>query len=350
MRSYSPAHLRYLLRSRLFGAADIREIADERVVVSQQEPLDFAPSIFLPHHLENIRRIHPETTQEQEDRRVHGGRGVHAAVEAFRISGVRYRDAGLYKKKWSRYFPKVDFDEDGPVTIEGGVYALSSTYSGIQYFGHWLRDDTTTHLLAESFAPPFCVRTPAWPHQPRYMNMFEVSWPIVDRADFDDLYVFIDYAQNSHKAARYREIRKRLRRNAQAMHGNHRVYLHRGKTGAIKRVMSNEAEVLKALADNGFVIVNVEVDSVDAIVSALLDAKTLVSIEGSHASPGIYTNAEGGGYVAISPPTIFNNVAKDWSSALGMKYGLVVGEEDGAAFKVNVRDLLTVVDMMEAAR
>ncbi len=351
MRSFSPAHIRYLIERRLFGAAEIETVADERIVVCEAEPFDIAPSVYLPHHLDFVRRLHPETLQENENLRVRGGRGSHDPTIAYRIKGVRFRDSGLYKGKWARYFPPIKPQGNDPArVVGGGSYALASSYSGIKYFGHWVRDDTATCLMAETFAQPFCVRTPRWPHQPRYQQFFDLPWPVIDRADFDELYVFSDYAQNSHKVARYREIRRRLRRNAPPGSPSRRVYLHRGATGAVKRLMSNENEVLQALSKNGFVIVDVSRDSADDIVAALLDAETLVSIEGSHASPGVHTLAEGGGYLAIVPPAVFNNVAKDWTSALGMTYGFVVGEERGKAFHVNVRDLLTAVDALEAAR
>ena len=347
MRSFSPVHIRHLVESRLFGSASFKDICDEHIIVADGEPYDDGPSVYLPHQLENVTSLGPETFQEAEDERVKGGRGKHGPVEAFRISGVKYCDSGLYKRNWRFYFPQVK-PGGVPVRASGRKYALASSYSGIQYFGHWLRDDSTTYLVAKEFAEPFCVRTPDWPHKEGYTDYLNIPWPMIDAGDLEEIYFFLDFSQNAHKVARYREMRRRIRSRFQPKFGGHRVYLKRGATGAIKRLISNEAEVIAALEGEGFHILDIEKDPLETIIETLLDARIFVSIEGSHADHALFTIANEAGFLAINPPHMFNNPPKDWTSALGMKYGFVVGETDGVAFKVNVRDLLKTVEMLEA--
>lgn len=331
------------------GDASFNEVCDEHIIINEPEPYDYPPSLYLPHQLENIVALHPETFKQAEEDRIHGEKGFHQPIEAFRIKGVKLRQAGLYKRNWRSYFPHVPAPPENPVCINGGSYALASSYSGIQYFGHWLRDDLTTLLMAKEFAEPFCVRTPEWPDKATYLDIFDQPWPQVDHADFDEIYFFIDYSQNSHKVGRFRHFREKLRTKIKPKLDGHIVYLRRGDTGAVKRIISNEAEMIKALEDSGVIIVDITKDPIEEIIQTLLNARLFITIEGSQAAHSIYTISDGGGYLSIVPPCMFNNPAKDWMTALGVKYGFVVGERDGDAFKVDIPDLLKMADNLEAA-
>ena len=349
MRSISPMHVKHLVERRLLGDASFRDICDDHIIVNEAEPYDYPPSLFLPHHLENVVKLHPETSKQAEDGRVQGEKGFHDPIEAFRITNVKLRDAGLYKRNWRYYFPHTPVPPEKIVRAEGGAYALASSYSGIQYFGHWLRDDLTTALMAKDFADLLCVRTPDWPHAAPYLDIFEQPWPVIDHGHFDELFFFMDFAQNSHKIERFRQLRAKIRTRVKQKYSGHTVYLRRGNTGAIKRVISNETEVLKALADNGVIILDLTADPIEKIVETLLEARLFITVEGSQAAHSLYTIADGGGYLSIVPPCVFNNPAKDWLTPLGVKYGFVVGERDGDAFKVNVPDLLKMADKLEAS-
>ena len=348
MRSMSLGHIRSLISRRLLGDASLEDICDERIVVSEAEAYENAPSIFLPHQLENITAIHPYTSQEVQDMRVYGGKGVHAATEAFRISGVRYSHGVFYKRNWRHYLPHIP-PTAAPSAISGGSYALTSSHCGRFAFGHWVRDDVTTNLLADGFAELISTRGPHWPHAEGYQKLLGVSSRIVDKGDMDELFVFRDIGQNSHKAARYRELRRRLRESIKPERQGHKVYLKRGSGGVKKRILSNEEELTRALADQGYVILDLTKDPLEFMMQTMLDMRLFISIEGSNINHALYSIGDGGGVLAISPPNMFNNAHKDWTSVLGMKYALAVGESDGAAFKVNVPELLTIADKLEAA-
>ena len=49
------------------------------------------------------------------------------------------------------------------------------------------------------------------------------------------------------------------------------------------------------------------------------------------------------------PPNRFFNSHMDWARALGMRYGVVVGERRESGFHVPVADLLRTIDLMDAA-
>ncbi len=348
MRSYSPVHFRHLVERTLNGLGTLEDVCEERITVAEPEPFFHEPAIFLSNQLDHVRAFVPGTTKAQEDKRIKGGDGVHAATTAYRIAGVKLRDSAIYKKNWRTYFPPVAHN-GAPSRITNGSYALASSYCGVQYFGHWLHDDIATYQLAADFATPLCTRTPPWPDKARYEQIFDLDWAEVDYANLDELFCFIDHAQNSHKTRRYKALRRRLRERCAATYGGHKVYLRRGDGGAIKRIISNEDELIADLKAEGFVILDLTKDSIDDIITGLLEARIVVSIEGSNCDHAVYTMRDNGGFIAICPPTMFNNFPKDWTAALGVKYGFVVGEADGEAFKVDPRSLLKTVEMVEAA-
>lgn len=347
MRSYSLTHLRHLAARRLQGAAELKSIASEHIVICPEERAPARPAVFLPNQLDHIRRYHPEAVKSHEDLRLYGGEAVHAATEAFRIDDVRLKDDGLYKNNWSYYFPKIEPGRVDP-PVRGGVRALASSNTGVKYWGHWIHDDAPRYELAKTFAPPVATPTPDWPHKEPYADLLDQHWTNVADAAFDSLYVFTDYGQNSHRVQRYRDLRARLRENRRPARRGQRVYLRRGGTGAVRRLIANEAEVVAALEKEGFLIVDIEKNSFDEIFDAMFEARLLVSIEGSHSAPAIYTLADGGRFIAIVSPTMFTNVMKDWASPLGMTYGFVVGRDEGERFRLDVRDLLKTIEMAEA--
>lgn len=348
MRSFSPVHLKHLLAHRLMGDASFADICDEHIIVNAPEPYDYPPSYYLPRHLENIVKLHPETFEEAEKGRIYGEKGFHDPIEAFRIRNVRLRYSGLYRRNW-RFCLPYEAPPATPRHVDCGSFALSSSYGGCQYFGHWLRDDLTTKMLAEDFAEPFCVRTPQWPHKRAYLDIFDQTWPELDHADFNQIYLFLDSSQNSNKIARIRQLREKIRTKITPKHQGRRVYLRRGETGAIKRIVSNEAQLIKTLEAEGFIILDLTKDSIETIIESLLDARLFITVEGSQAAHSLYTIADGGGYLSIAPPTAFNNPAKDWLTPLGVKYGFVVGERDGEAFKVDIPGLMQLAEQLYAA-
>src|SRR5262249_36957771 len=86
--------------------------------------------------------------------------------------------------------------------------ALVSSYYGAKYFGHWLRDDCTQHLLANDLdIPTLCLPGPAGLHIEGYKSLFDQSWAPTFRARVKQLTIFSDYHQNSLRRQRYQRLR-----------------------------------------------------------------------------------------------------------------------------------------------
>src|SRR6185295_7631888 len=88
--------------------------------------------------------------------------------------------------------------------------ALRSSYIGCYFFGHWLRDDCATHLLAERFGAPKSMPTPTWPDRDGYLKLFGQSYGRLYRAYVRQLVLFDDIHQNANKAERFRTLRSRV--------------------------------------------------------------------------------------------------------------------------------------------
>ena len=351
MRSWSPEHIHHLARRAVGGRAPIDDVASRREVLCPEEEVDLEPAIMLAGEEDKIVALHPETTRELEERRLRGGRVVHAPTIAHWIEGAKLRDFSLYKGRWSHHLSAVEgAPRGGLVRRFDRPAALATSLLGGTYFGHWLRDDVAAYLLAEEAGEPVSTRLPAsWPHARFYAGVFGQSWEPTDMADFSEIAVFTDFSQNSGKVARYERLRSRMRAAVRPERGGHRVYLRRGDGGANRRNMTNEEELIALLRAEGFMIVDVVAHPIEDIAARLLDAALVVSIEGSHQNHALPTVRADGGLVTINPPSMFCNAARDWSAALGLKFGVVVGEQDGDGFRAPLAALMKTVERVEAA-
>jgi hypothetical protein len=349
VRSWSAVHLGYQARRAIGLQVPAARVARRREELCGSEEQEVAPAIFLPGQLDNVVALLPLTTREQEDKRVHARAVRHGPTVAYWIDGARLRDFGVYKDGWARYLTQVATTRPPRAgDRRTGVSALATSLLGGRFFGHWMHSDAATYLLAESVGRPACAPYPDWPHRAFYADCYGQDWTPIASADFETLVVFDDFAQNSNCVARYETLRRRLRSRVRANSPGGLVYLRRGAGGATKRVLSNETQIVDRLVKEGFCIVDAGQADAAAIAAGLLDARLAVSIEGSHQTHLLPTLNARGGLLSIVPPDMFGNAARDWSAALGMRWGFVVGEGRGGAFRIDECALLRTIELMLA--
>ncbi len=109
----------------------------------------------------------------------------------------------------------------------------------------------------------------------------------------------------------------------------------------------NEDEVAEFLKNQGFAIINPSRISASEIVRQTLGAKLIVGVEGSQLTHGLFSMADDGTLLTLQPPYRFNNVYKDYTDCLGMKYAFVVGKEVADGFEINLEDLARTLDKIE---
>ena len=336
--------LRTLTRSR----KTLQDVSSKRWTICTAERALVPPAIFLEDDLDKITAVMEDSTLEQEMARIRGGEVEHAATVAFRISNCELLDGNLYKGPFRQPLTKQPEHlvgaEVNELITEG---ALAGTYYGSFYFGHWLTDDLTLQLAAESLGKPVIPARPPYRHEPGYRELLDIQpYPLV-RARFGSLVVLDDFGQNSFKRKRYEEIRSRLLKVPAAVPGG-RVMIRRGHQGAA-RVMTNATEIERVLLSQGFRILDPEHSTVHEIVEATRGARIVVGLEGSHMLHCVYTMARNGGICVLQPPYRFNNVLKNYSDCLGITYGFVTGRACEGGFSVDPGELLLVLDRIDRA-
>lgn len=229
-------------------------------------------------------------------------------------------------------------------TVESG--ALASSYWGTNYFGHWLRDDCATYEMARDYGDVFAMPTPDWSDRTPYQTAFGQTWTPAEGKLFQTLHLFYDIDQNHLKAARTRSLRARLRDMIKGR-GKDIVFIKRGKGGA-SRALTNQDEIVALLEAEGVAIVEAESDW-HTLVPTVLDARVVISVEGSQLSHCVYGLRDDGGLLVIQPPRRFFISHFEWSAGLDMRFAFVVGDPDPVdhdAFSVDPDDLLRTLDLL----
>ena len=249
----------------------------------------------------------------------------------------------------------------GPIQSPWAEYdeaVLRSSYVGCYFFGHWLADDCTTHLLAQQLGTPMSMPTPPWPNRAGYLALFGQSYIELGRARVRRLVLYNDIAHNEHKASRFRALRARVASNNESRAAGRIIYLMRGRGGAppvgsaayqssAGRRLLNEVEIVESLMRRGVIIVRPEMLTVPQLIAELLGARIVIGLEGSQLSHVLFTLHDKGGMLAIQPPDRLYNGYMDAVNVLGMRYGIVVGEQRQSGFHLPLGDLLRTIDIMD---
>ncbi len=342
--NYSPIAqkiLRIITRSR----KDLRDLSSRQWTLSPAQELTAPPAIWLPDDLDRVTAVMEDTNMAQEMARIHGGPTRHAATTAYEIKKCSILDGSIFKGPCrlplTKQKPRLIM-EDATETIPAA--SLASTYYGSFYFGHWMTDDLTLQLAAESNGNAVSITRKQYGHEPGYCELLGFERRFVTNVRFDSLTVFEDIGQNASKRDRYLELRGRLERAVKPA-GNARVYIRRGTQGAARN-LRNAEEIENWLAAQGFVFVEPENATPAQIVQALSGAQLVLGLEGSHMVHCLFTMATAGTLCLLQPPYRFNNVLKNYTDCLGMRYSFVTGTEAEGGFIVSLDHLQRLLDLL----
>jgi hypothetical protein len=314
-----------------------------------------APALYPEGAIEKIKQLSPYRSWPAEERLIGGGEMVlpattgHVLPEVDVVAGMLYCGAlewraGVGDSPW--WLPPLPAEPPLPRAT------LESTQTGAEFFGCLLLDDLPMALLAENPAEVFAMPSKPSGHEAGYREWLGLrARRVLHRARIGELTLFNEPAWNASKAARYRQLRANLRANLRgrdiAAPGSGRVYISRGGAGQ-RRVLVNEAELEEALRRRGFTIIDPMKLSVSEIVGLSLDAKLVVSIEGSQISHAQYTLADEAALIVLQPPDRFCLQYKEYADAMGMRFGFVVCNPADGAFSVDIDELLRLIDRMNA--
>lgn len=307
--------------------------------------------IALPGQLDRVRAVAFGRPVADEIREFQGENRQVAATTRYLLRDAviragRLRCAG--GAKWYRNREDLALEDADLPMIEHEEAALRTSFVGMHFFGHWLRDDCATQYLAAGYGPVLAMATPPWPDKPAYRALLAAPYREIAGARADRLHIFDDIGQNEHKVARFRQSRALFAARAGIRSRPPFVYIARGPGGKGRR-MVNEAQIIAALERRGVLVLQAEGAPVPVVVEALQGARMLISVEGSQISHGLLTLADGAGVLAIQPPDRFFNSHRDWSHALDMHYAVVVGSPAPGGFSVSEDELLETIDLLDRA-
>lgn len=351
-------------RSAFAGAPAIEAIA-RATVLCGAEVSRVQKAIVLPDRLERLRDFQSASEKERVFRSVSGGEMHHDASIAYTVADARLEAGSIYAggARHSVRQMKQRYPRTAPAHFARA--ALCSNSASDRYFGHFLTEDLLQTMIAGPFGEPFRLPARNWPHLEFYRRALDLEWRDIGGATFDELTVFADVAQNSLRQRRYRELRARLRRNVAAAAPGGRIYLRRGATGVVRsprlngdgspssrlprilRQPANEGEVAAEFARRGFDVIDLETAPPEALLARLLDARVIAGAEGSHMMHGVYTLAADGGVAILMPPMRPMITVKDRFDALGVPCAIVVGDDLGTEYRIDLADLNRTLDLLE---
>jgi len=343
--------VRYKERAlRMLGrkSATFREVADKEWTIAPASHSTVPPAIFAESDLSRVTGVMSDTTVDYELRRVRGGPREHIATTAFQLSDVQLRDGYFVKDRWSyRLLKDPKAAPRNAATLRLPEASIGCSLFGNVYFAHWITDDLTLNLAGQQLAPPLAVERRIYGHEPGYRTLLGVETATAARAHIDRFIMLEDFGQNRYKAERYRTLRNRLRSTCPNSGANPRIYLRRGVTG-VPRILVNTTEVEACLASRGFLIVDPEKKTPEEIAQLINGARIAISVEGSHMVHGFLNLAEGGTICQIQPPYRFNNLFKDYTDCLDMKYAFTVGVASEGGFTLSIPELERFLDRVES--
>jgi|JRYL01.1.fsa_nt_gb hypothetical protein len=329
-------------------AVDLDQAAAATWTLAPAEEGPIAAALHLPNQQRRIVALSPWRTDEAERNLVEGGTARHAASRAFLLKNVTLAGSHLYcgpakircgprDEEWFRRSP----------WVRRSTAHLTGTFASTGYFANFVLDELALDLALPADAPRVTAVPNRFEHAAGYRQMLGIARPdALPMARFAELTCYQDFAQHSHKAARYRELRNRIRRAVGRRQPPTGIFLDRGESGEPRRI-GNREEVLECFLSAGFRILRPSEMSAEDIVSAMIDAPIVAGVEGSHLAHGVYTIADGGTFLVIQPPDRFAMTYKEFTDCMGMRFAFVVGEGAGDGFHVPTDDILATLDLID---
>lgn len=327
------------------GLVDPAPITFERKVISKGELRACRKAVYDCDQLDRVQDSPFDSSPEKEFQALEATQVQDRDTVLLTARSVLLLGGSLFRGNEVEYLSRSSAYRALLNRVEAlGTAALPSSLPGTRFFGHWLRDDCSTYLLASEFGPTRTLPTPNWRDKEFYKSAFGLIEHPIRAAWIDSLHVISDLGFNTHKRNRINELRSRLDKQAPATDASDIVYLKRGPTGA-KREMTNEGQLITELRRAGVKIASPE-GNTEALVQTCRSAKILISIEGSQLAHGVYSLPERGALLVLQPPDRFYNPHLEWCRLMNRSYGLVIGHLTPGGFRIEPDEVLRMIDQL----
>jgi hypothetical protein len=331
---------------RLLGNKSFNEVCSKKWEISPTSISMTPPAISLSGEIEKIKGYESTTSREQEQLRIHGGRREHAATIGRLIRGVELSGDHIYKKSAKMQIgikPEKILCKNQKFT-EIDTAALACSWSDTKYFGHWVTDGVSLLMAAHDLAPPIRNSELMTMHQKQYLSILEMSYSAFNCGRVRELIILEDFGQNKYKRQRYEKIRETFC-SSKPEFSHPGVIILRGTSGT-DRTLVNEVQVANYLLSIGFRIIDPQCQSAGEIVAAIRGARIVVGVEGSHLAHGLFSMGPEGTLLVLQPPYRFNNVHKDYTDCMDLKYSFMLGEPCDGGFSISLDNLKKTLDLI----
>lgn len=335
------------LKNRLLGRDTALNFAEQAIVSRTIEPAHTQyrlPAIMLPNMVDRARATMPSSTLEYQKSVALGGTFAMHNTTAYTLRNVCIENTTLFASGFSK---PLSWGSSTREWLQGAraqtdrfeQALLVSTHQGITYFGDWLFDNTSRVLLAEQLGLPALSLAGLRPyaHEAHYKTLLNLAYTTTRKAHVDELTVVYE-GQSAAKAERYHELRAR----AQDLPGrrrNHGVYVVRGSTGQMRRLI-NEEDCIQWAKRRNFSIVDPARMTARDLLIEMKDASCIVGVEGSGLMHGLLTMQTQGFLLGIVAADRFVVGSKEYADALGIRTALVVaGQGSLKGFPVDLSEL-----------
>lgn len=277
------------------------------------------------------------------DDRAEGATIAYALRDALVAHGVVY--TGGASQIFRREGPRLLLT-GRPEEREAGLLTASPITE--LFFGDWLVETPGLCLLAaEMKLPAVTFAKKPWLHEAGYLKLLDMAPEPIGHARFETLWMVDDRGTNDGRAARFRELRRRVRDKVLGGAGGGRIYLARGNTGQARH-MVNVVDVEAHLTTAGFEIVHPERETAQALARKLASAKIVVTVEGSAQVHALLAMPQEGRLVVLQPPDRFTAPGKDMADMAGMRYAFMVGEAVSDGFMIDLDRLSQTIELAES--
>jgi hypothetical protein len=337
----------YLFR-KLGKTCDIGQSSHTPEIVYPARNFKYQRSYYLENQFNKIEKMAFKSELSKDIKKLTGEIIQLGPILHFEIEDAFVTPKYIYSKQYRKIFSTTGRNSPLMPCSEVKHGIVVSSFHGCNYFGHWLRDDCATYLLAKEYEGTFChMETPQWTDKIYYAKIFNQEWSTTDPVYCNKLSFFIDHGQNPNKAKRFRKLRKHIRNGNSPSDKPKIVYIKRGPT-AKHRKLINEDILIEHLVKLGVYIHHAESD-LNNLTKDCLDAKIIISVEGSQLSHGLTLLKDKGGLLVIQPPDRFFNSHLDWAQQLDMKYAFVVGDQADGGFSINIEEFDRTLELLDNA-
>ncbi len=333
---------------RLIGAAPkaFFDTAVERWEICPAETVSIPAGIWLPDQVEHIARTEFGALSDIIAQMQGDPAEATPATMGYRLRDVDFVDGVLYargaelhlreRKQSGLTYPRP------AASISGALY---ESWIGNRWFGNWLLNDCLAYHLAESAGQPVTSAPARGGHIARYEELLDMTPERIDDVHFDELILFDDLHNNSHRQARAQQNRTSIMagRDPAPLPG---VFIYRGTSGDA-RILENEAEIAEKLeTEYGFRILYLDRHSVDDMAEAIGATDLVVGVEGSQLAHGVIGMAPGGTVLTLQPADRVTTSLKLLTDCWRQDYAMVVGDGTAEGYRVEWDQIRRTMDLI----